>query len=115
MNKSKLLPGFVVLVLVLLFLFAAYSMIQGLLVLYATKVLGLSDNAAYLLYAAFGSILFAFPVYSGFLAQRYLGYPLTLTLGISLATVGLYIICFSPVTYFLYRFSLFFASASPAP
>ncbi len=114
MHKSKLLPGFAVLFLVLLFLFAAYSMIQGLLVLYATKALGLSDNSAYLLYAAFGSILFAFPVYSGFLAQRFLGYPLALVLGITLATVGLYIICFSPVTYFYVGLSFFCIGKSSA-
>jgi len=99
---GKYPSGFFPLICVLMLAMAGFAMLQGLLVLYCTEMVGLHDRTAYLLYGAFTSLIFAFPIASGFITSRLTGYNHGVILGLTLAIAGLYLICFdvAPFLYF---------------
>lgn len=67
--------------------FSFYGM-RSLLTLYMTKALRYSDQRAYGVYGAYGSLVYAFPVLGGWLADRLLGFRLAIVLGGLLMAAG---------------------------
>lgn len=55
--------------------------IQAIIILYMTKALLMSDQHANLLYAAMSSLLYLTPTIGGFIADRYLGFQRSITIG----------------------------------
>lgn len=100
MDFMKRLPrGFYVLFFVMLLTTAALSLIQGLLALFCINYLGFSNEKTYLLYAAFSSMIFATPLLGGYVGGRFITFPLTIILGMTLSVIGLYLICFNVASY----------------
>jgi len=65
-----------------------FYMVQTILVLYMSKGLKYSDNAAYLVYGAFSSMLFLTPVIGGYLADRFIGFRQSVVFGGILFLIG---------------------------
>jgi len=65
-----------------------FYMVQTILILYMSKGLAYSDSHSYLLYGAFSSMLFLTPVIGGYIADRYLGFRLSIQLGAMLLAFG---------------------------
>lgn len=55
--------------------------IQAIIILYMTKALQMTDHHANLLYAAMSSLLYLTPTLGGYLADRYLGFQRSITIG----------------------------------
>ena len=72
-----------------------FSMIYSLVVLYATNKLGMGQNHAYAISAAFNALAFALSVPTGYIAQRFMGYFWGTWLAAVLSGVGLALIMFS--------------------
>lgn len=70
-----------------------YYGMRALLVLYMTKsiVFGYQDDQAYAVYGAFGTLVYAFPIAGGFLADRYLGYRRAVYSGGVLMAIGVFL------------------------
>lgn len=73
----------------------SYWSMQSLLVLYMTSHLGFHDTHAYLLFSAFGALMMATPVLGGYIADRLLGFKITIMLGAITLALGYYLLCFS--------------------
>ncbi len=71
-----------------------FYMVQTILVLYMSKGLHYSDDAAYLLYGAFSSMLFLTPVLGGYLADRFIGFRQSVILGGILFLIGYALMAF---------------------
>jgi POT family proton-dependent oligopeptide transporter len=67
--------------------FSFYGM-RALLVLYLTKELSFSDDKAYGIYGAYGTLVYTTPVIGGLLADRLLGYQRAIMLGAMLMALG---------------------------
>jgi len=67
--------------------FSFYGM-RALLVLYLTKHFLFSDEKAYLIYGAYGSLVYLMPVIGGIIADRYLGSRKAVTFGAILLVLG---------------------------
>jgi POT family proton-dependent oligopeptide transporter len=65
-----------------------FYMLSTILVLYLSKGLAYSDSSAYLLYGAFSSMLYLMPVVGGYLADRFIGYRQSITIGAILFLIG---------------------------
>ena len=98
-SPRKLPEGYLTVFLTLTLVMAAFALLQGLLVFYAGNQLEFSDKSAYLLYTAFTTMIFAVPILSGYIGGKFLGYPLAVTFGLTLAAIGLYLLCLNSVTY----------------
>ncbi len=74
-----------------------YYGMRALLVLYMTKslVLGYGDAQAYAVYGSFGTLVYAFPIAGGFLADRYLGYRRAVYVGGILMAIGVFLMAIS--------------------
>lgn len=70
----------------------AYFAVQSILVLFMSKALGLSDNQAYLIFSAFGALLFVMPLVGGYLADNFLGYTHAIILGVVFLSVGYFLL-----------------------
>jgi len=70
----------------------AYFAIQSILVLFMSKKLGYSDSEVYLVFSAFGALLFMMPLIGGLLADRFLGYVHAIIVGIVLLSVGYFLL-----------------------
>jgi POT family proton-dependent oligopeptide transporter len=80
--------------------FGFYTL-QTIIILYMTKGLYMPDTQANLLYAAFGSLLYLTPPIGGYLADRYLGFQRSISIGGFLFVLA-YILCaFQSKTIFL--------------
>jgi POT family proton-dependent oligopeptide transporter len=62
--------------------------VQTILILYMSKGLLLTDNASYMLYGVFSSLLYLTPVAGGYLADRFMGYKRAIILGAVLLALG---------------------------
>jgi POT family proton-dependent oligopeptide transporter len=71
--------------------FGFYTL-QTIIILYMTKGLFLPDTQANLLYAAFSALLYLTPTIGGYLADRYLGFQRSITIGGVLFVIA-YILC----------------------
>ncbi len=89
----------IIVCLVLLFMMIGFASIQSLLVLYCTQKLNFTDQQAYLLNATYTSLAFGLPLLGGYLGNRFLGYTYPVILGIAIATIGLYLVCFDTLSY----------------
>jgi POT family proton-dependent oligopeptide transporter len=87
-ENTKQPGGFYVLFLTELWERFGFYLMNALLVLYMTKALGYSDAAAYTSFAGFSALLYITPIMGGYVADHFLGYRLTLTLGSVLLTFG---------------------------
>ncbi len=67
--------------------FSFYGM-RALLILYLTKHLMFGDEKAYLIYGAYGSLVYLMPVIGGVIADRYLGARKAVTFGALLLVLG---------------------------
>lgn len=85
--------------------FSFYGM-RALLVLYMTKALMYSDNNAYGVYAAYGALVYAFPLLGGFLADRFLGYRKAIIIGGILMMIGHFMMAIEQETFFYLALSL---------
>ena len=65
-----------------------FYMVQTILILYMSKGLSYSDADAYLLYGAFSSMLFLTPVIGGYIADRYIGFKQSISIGAVLLAIG---------------------------
>lgn len=70
----------------------AYFAVQSILVLFMSKTLGYSDNQSYMIYSAFAALLFITPLAGGYLADRFLGYVHAIILGVTLLSVGYFLL-----------------------
>ncbi|OGT07872.1 MAG: hypothetical protein A2X78_04180 [Gammaproteobacteria bacterium GWE2_37_16] len=70
----------------------AYFAVQSILVLFMSKALGLSDNHAYLIFSAFGALLFVMPLVGGYLADNFLGYTHAIILGMVFLSIGYFLL-----------------------
>lgn len=77
----------------------AYFAVQSILVLFMSKGLGYGDGQAYLLFSAFGALLFVMPLIGGYLADRFFGYIHTIILGVALLSVGYLLLAESNVNH----------------
>ena len=73
---------------------------RALLILYMTKVFLFEDTAAYGVYAAYGSLVYATPLIGGMLADRILGYRKAILLGGILMAVGHFLLSFQHPVFF---------------
>jgi POT family proton-dependent oligopeptide transporter len=80
--------------------------IQTILILYMTKALTMSDKNANILYAAFSSLLYLTPMIGGYLADRYLGFQRTITIGGILFIIAYTLMSFSHESWFFIGLSL---------
>ena len=76
----------------------AYWGIQGVLVLYAITQQHLPRNEAYILYGSFTAASFAMSIIGGYLADKFLGRFLTVSIGIILTVFGNMLIAFGYFT-----------------
>lgn len=97
--NQKFPPGYFIIVTVMALTMASFALIQGLLVLYCIHTQALSDRDAYFIYAGFMTFLFVAPMLGGYVGGRHLGYPSAITVGLSLATIGIYLICMNSLPY----------------
>lgn len=74
--------------------FGFYTL-QTIIILYMTKALMMPDAQANLLYAASSSLLYLTPMIGGYLADRYLGFQRSITIGGILFIIA-YLICAMP-------------------
>lgn len=88
LQKVKQPSGFYVLFLTEMWERFGFYLINSLLILYLTKAMGYDDKSAYTIFAAFSALLYITPPLGGYIADRFLGYRRTLTLGAALLTVG---------------------------
>jgi POT family proton-dependent oligopeptide transporter len=65
-----------------------FYMVSTILTLYLSKGLLYSDDATYLLYGAFSSLLYLMPVVGGYIADRYIGFRQSILLGAILFIIG---------------------------
>lgn len=73
--------------------FGFYTL-QAIIILYMTKGLFMQDTQANLLYAAFSSLLYLTPTIGGYLADKYLGFQRSITIGGVLFIIA-YMLCAS--------------------
>lgn len=92
---------------VLALIMSAFSLLSGLLVIYATQYLGYTDHHAHTLFATFSTLTTITPALGGYLCGRYIGYARGLALGLSLASLGLYMLCFHMTPYFHFGLAMF--------
>jgi POT family proton-dependent oligopeptide transporter len=71
--------------------FSFYGM-RALLVLYMVKALGYSEDVSYGVYAAYGALVYAFPVLGGAMANLVLGYRRAIVFGGTLMSIGQFIL-----------------------
>src|SRR5579872_1700768 len=71
--------------------FGFYTL-QAIIILFMTKALVMGDTKANLLYAAFSGVLYLSPTIGGYLADNYLGFQRSITIGGILFIAG-YILC----------------------
>lgn len=83
------------------FLMSGTSVIQGLLVLYLISKFSFADGAAYSLYAAYASTIYASSLYGGYIGQRHMGQHNAIILGLILEFAGLISLTFSIKTVLL--------------
>ena len=79
---------------------AGFALIQGLLTLYCTQVLELSDKQTYLINAAFIAAIFTVPIFGSYITVNFLGYLSSTIFSLLLSTIGLYILCFQGLSCF---------------
>lgn len=85
--------------------FGFYTL-QTIIILYMTKALMMHDSEANLLYAAFSSFLYLTPLIGGYLADKYLGFQRSISIG-GILFILAYLICsFSNKTLFFLGLSL---------
>lgn len=80
--------------------------VQTIIILYMTKGLLMPDNEANLLYASFSSLLYITPVIGGYLADKFMGFQRTITLGGILFTLAYLICAFNDRTMFFLGLSI---------
>ncbi|MDF1796284.1 MAG: oligopeptide:H+ symporter [Coxiellaceae bacterium] len=85
---------------VLLFCMVGLSTMLGLQMLYSIQVLHLSDSHASLLFATSIALIFIMPVIGSYLAIHWLNSTSTVSIGLLLSAIGLYLICISSTHYF---------------
>ena len=74
--------------------FSYYGM-RSLLILFFTQYLLFSDQQSYILYGAYTSLVWVTPIIGGYLADRFLGYHYSVTLGVIMIFLGNVIIALS--------------------
>ena len=77
----------------------AYIGINTLLVLYAANTLKLKTSDAYLLYAAYNSLIFTLPLIGGYLGDKF-GHKNAAAVGLLLSIMGTFIICLHNIALF---------------
>ena len=106
-NNLRFPKGFCSLLCILAFMMAGFALIQGLLTLYCTQALNLSDKQTYLINAAFIASIFTLPVFGSYITVNFLGYVSSTIFSLLLGTIGLYILCFQNLPYFYIGLSFF--------
>jgi proton-dependent oligopeptide transporter, POT family len=72
-----------------------YALLYILIVLYSSRVLGLTDHRAYLVSSTFNALVFAYAILGGYLAGRFLGYRFAIGVSFVLATLAMLILAVS--------------------
>lgn len=80
--------------------FGFYTL-QTILVLYMTQWFLYDDDSAYLLYGAFSAMLYLTPVIGGYLADRFIGFKISIILGSLLFIAGYLLTSVSSQTFFM--------------
>jgi len=105
--ESKFPPGVFVIFSLLLLAMIGFFVIFSLLVLYCTRRLGMSDDHAYALSAAFNALVFALSVPGGYLGGRYLGYRFAVMISLILSVIGLFIMMIPTVIALYWGLAIF--------
>ncbi len=80
--------------------------VQTIIMLYMTKALGMTDQKANMLYAAFSSLLYLTPIVGGYLADRYLGFQRAINIGGLLFVVAYVVTSFRSESMFFLGLSI---------
>lgn len=97
MNTSRQPLGLYWLFLIEMWERYGFYTVNGMLILFLSKYMHLSDTAAYQLFALFGALLYVSPVVGGYLADRYLTYHQALLIGACCLCAG-YALLAVPIT-----------------
>ncbi len=87
--------GFFPVCIILVAEFFSYYGMRGLLVLFFTSYLAMSDKSAYNLYADYTALIWVTPIIGGYLADKYLGYYFSVVVGSLLIFLGNVFLAFS--------------------
>jgi len=109
-SEAKFPPGVFVIFSLLLLVMVGFSVVFTLLVLYCTRRLGMSDDHAYALSAAFNALVFSLSVPGGYLGGRYLGYRFAVMVSLVLAIIGLFIMAIPTVVALYWGLAIFTVS-----
>jgi proton-dependent oligopeptide transporter, POT family len=85
--------------------FSFYGM-RALLILYMTKVLGFHDKEANLQYGAYNALVYTMPLIGGWIADRYLGFRKSITLGAIIMALGHLVLAIPSETTFFFGLGL---------
>ena len=85
---------------VLMLSMVGLSTMLGLQMLYSIQTLHFTDGQASLLFATSIALMFTMPVIGSYLAMRWLNNVTTVSIGLLLSSVGLYLICITSTHYF---------------
>ncbi len=76
-----------------------YYGVLSILVIYLTKHLDFTDNSAYTVYGIYSSLSYMLPIIGGFLADKWLGYGRSISLGIILIIMGCFVLMVNGASY----------------
>lgn len=85
-----------------------YYSLQALLLLYLSKVFGFLDARAYGTFSAFAALVYATPIFGGYVADKLIGYQRTLYLGLSLLILGYTVLALPLPAHFHYSRVIFY-------
>lgn len=79
-----------------------YYVVQGMLVLYLTQGFGFSDDQSYTILGVFSALAYIAPMVGGFIADRLLGFELSIIWGGVLLSIGYAFLSVADIQYFYY-------------
>lgn len=101
-NPLKQPPALTILFLTEMWERYGFYIVQGLLVLYLTKVLNMSDSASYAITGAFTAFVYISPIIGGYIADKILGFKTAILVGNSLFILGYGLLSLlNPATFYI--------------
>lgn len=85
--------------------FGFYS-VQGILILFFIRFLGISDNEAYYIFGAFTAVLYGMMILGGFLGDQVIGTKRTIVLGLLVLIAGYFSLALASQTQVFYALAL---------
>lgn len=107
MHTMNFPKGFIPLLFVFAFLMAGFALVQGLLTLYCTQELNLTDKQTYFINAIFIASIFTLPILGSTIINYFLGYLPSTLFSLAISIIGLYLLCFQTLAHFYIGLSFF--------